>query len=50
MKRSKHPFQQDNDFIVTWIIGAIFIFCLAIFFAIFINSYVEAAYTVSGWL
>lgn len=49
MKHPKHPL-DDNSFIATWLIGAIAIFCLAIFFALFINSYVNAAYTVSGWL
>lgn len=48
--RNRHPLHDDKDIIVTWLIGAVFIFCLAIFFAMFINSYVDAAYTVSGWL
>lgn len=49
MRRPKHPL-DDNSFIATWIIGAVAIFGIAIFFALFINSYVNAAYDVSRWL
>lgn len=47
MRQRKSPFQDDNDFIVMWLVGAMFIFFLTI---VLVNTFVAAAYTASTWV
>jgi flagellar basal body-associated protein FliL len=47
MRKHKSPFQDENDFIALWLMGALLIIFLAILFA---NSFIAMAYTASTWV
>jgi hypothetical protein len=45
--KSSFPFKDDNDFIVMWLLGALFIALLVWFVFYGYNTVIEAAYDAS---